>query len=427
MIKKYRPIRLLKSKNNQYYVIINGKRINVKNLTREQLEKFGKTKIFLKRKRKEIYSLADLNKSFKKKNNAIKLTRREKKKKLVKQLTEQIKAQEKQIEELKGKEAAERVVEIQKETLKVLKDIKEKNYAIVGEDKTDLIKMLKDQDLHHSTLEIQKEDGTKQIGHIFLPEKEDYKKILKNIEKKLGKKLLHYRPKNPGDRLDLGDSVIVERSESEPSLPSNSNSSRSTPSPKEEEIIEYIRQSEERPASEEQKDNDAFIEDENAGGNDDPELGEGLYGYEIVDRCSDCPGFQGVFSGMELDNLELEFPITSLCYLLETPDGPHWIAIFIDMLTKEINWYNSFGIPAPAQFKKFFHRLWEKYELPFEMVWKDNYIKMQADKSNNCGLFACDFIEKRTWGHDFKTATNFKDIGENEQRMARARINFSMI
>lgn len=168
---------------------------------------------------------------------------------------------------------------------------------------------------------------------------------------------------------------------------------------------------------------------EEGGGPDDVDDGDdegGLYGWEINEILDGYPGFLGCFNLKTLHNIIPHQPIFSLVYLIERESGVnHWVAMFCDIEKKEFDYYNSLGEPAEKKIVNFFHRLFQKYEIPKTLDWKNNLVRQQGE-SSNCGLFAAHFIVQRTWGHSFGDITGFKNIPKFEQEMMIAKNNFQV-
>lgn len=71
-----------------------------------------------------------------------------------------------------------------------------------------------------------------------------------------------------------------------------------------------------------------------------------------------------------------------------THQGEHWVAVFIDNLTKTIEYYDSLGKSLPQDIKKFLDKHFKNYSIR-------TYNYKHQKGGNECGIYSLEFITKR--------------------------------
>lgn len=86
--------------------------------------------------------------------------------------------------------------------------------------------------------------------------------------------------------------------------------------------------------------------------------------------------------------------------------GSHWVAIFLDLKSKVMEFFDSYGVRAPKQVKAFFESLGRGW------TYKENKTAHQR-KGSECGVYSINFIVRRLSGASFERIVN--DIIRDEE------------
>lgn len=103
--------------------------------------------------------------------------------------------------------------------------------------------------------------------------------------------------------------------------------------------------------------------------------------------------------------------------------GEHWVAVFIDVQRKTVEYYNSLGDPPKKEMLTFLRGLEKqndgipaKHQFQFKInrvAIQGVYYRKDGDpggkilKDDLCGLYALSFIKRRLSGETFKVASGF--------------------
>jgi hypothetical protein len=94
-----------------------------------------------------------------------------------------------------------------------------------------------------------------------------------------------------------------------------------------------------------------------------------------------------------------------------TKDGSHWVGVFFDISSRTMEYYDSYGEPAPKLVKEFYHALGKGWK------YKENHHIHQRYNSE-CGVYTIHFIVRRLLGTSFEETTRkvIKDSEMNSKR-----------
>jgi len=118
---------------------------------------------------------------------------------------------------------------------------------------------------------------------------------------------------------------------------------------------------------------------------------------------SDCP----VSINCELSNLDLialkkkKIHKIGIIYNLDVSTGPgtHWVAIYIDNVNNEINYYDSTSSQPPKLIHQFINKIYNKYkEHNYQPMVIYNDKKHQYGGSE-CGMYSINFLLERIYGN----------------------------
>lgn len=106
--------------------------------------------------------------------------------------------------------------------------------------------------------------------------------------------------------------------------------------------------------------------------------------------------------------------------------GRHWVAYFINIPEKEINYYDSLvennGMPPPESMKGL-KKIIDKINPEYYLKFKNNLCRYQNPKSNNCGYFSLKFILDRYNNIPFTECTGYdrvkNEYGEGEKMIKK--------
>lgn len=96
--------------------------------------------------------------------------------------------------------------------------------------------------------------------------------------------------------------------------------------------------------------------------------------------------------------------------------GSHWVAIFIDINDRVMEYYDSYGLSAPKEVREFFDRITERRN---GWTYKENK-KAHQQKNSECGVYSINFIVQRISGSSFDKTVNtiVRDAEMNERRQS---------
>lgn len=100
--------------------------------------------------------------------------------------------------------------------------------------------------------------------------------------------------------------------------------------------------------------------------------------------------------------------------------GSHWIALFIDIDNREMQYYNSFGIKPPDQVKRWLKKINEQESPMFTFVYNN---KQHQYGNNECGVYCLHFLILRLLGVPFKTIVD--TIILDQQMNAKRKVFFT--
>src|SRR5688572_14574459 len=90
--------------------------------------------------------------------------------------------------------------------------------------------------------------------------------------------------------------------------------------------------------------------------------------------------------------------------------GQHWVAVFADGRpngSQSIEYYNSFADDIPNDIREDLKKVGDKISPDNLLKLKVNYVKQQAERSENCGHFCIRFLVDRFHGKSFADATGY--------------------
>jgi hypothetical protein len=91
--------------------------------------------------------------------------------------------------------------------------------------------------------------------------------------------------------------------------------------------------------------------------------------------------------------------------------------VFISPLKQRIYHYDSFGRAIPIRVREQIEELIHKNFPHMKLKLKINRIVNQANKSVKCGYYAMRFLWRMYSGDDWKDATGWNNIKQNEEEM----------
>ena len=112
--------------------------------------------------------------------------------------------------------------------------------------------------------------------------------------------------------------------------------------------------------------------------------------------------------------------------------GMHWVCVFMDARphgSNSIEYFDSFADPMPARLANDIKGLAERLDAKTYLKLKENRIKFQSEKSDNCGHFCMEFICDRMRGKPFPEASKFNDSvrGEDEVNKWKRQNGFGFL
>ena len=101
--------------------------------------------------------------------------------------------------------------------------------------------------------------------------------------------------------------------------------------------------------------------------------------------------------------------------------GSHWVAIYIDILSENMYYFDSEGLRCPTRIKKIFHNLKNKPENR-DFNFYSNYNVTHQKSNNECGMYCIYFILYMIKYNDFKHFINPNAlILDEEMQMLRTK------
>jgi hypothetical protein len=97
--------------------------------------------------------------------------------------------------------------------------------------------------------------------------------------------------------------------------------------------------------------------------------------------------------------------------------GQHWQAVYFDATpsgSAEIDFFDSYGDPADTQLLKDIKLIAQALKADNYLKFKENRIRLQNDKSSNCGWFCVKFLIDRFRGRPWVDASGFSDVVKGE-------------
>lgn len=86
--------------------------------------------------------------------------------------------------------------------------------------------------------------------------------------------------------------------------------------------------------------------------------------------------------------------------------GSHWIAMFVNIPKREINYWDSYGIEPPVEVKELMNKI-EKQGLDLNMKLKIQINKKRHQyKNSECGVYSCNFIIQQLEGKTYDQVIN---------------------
>ena len=99
--------------------------------------------------------------------------------------------------------------------------------------------------------------------------------------------------------------------------------------------------------------------------------------------------------------------------------GSHWISLFINIPKKEINFWDSFALPPPAEVNKLMGKVKTQALSKLGLKMKINVNKNQHQyKNSECGVYSINFIVQQLEGNSFSSVVN-KIITDDDMNKKR--------
>ena len=153
--------------------------------------------------------------------------------------------------------------------------------------------------------------------------------------------------------------------------------------------------------------------------------GDGLYDYELNEVMDNIPGYYGALGSEDITStfktiLKNKPKIFSFIYLIRNYDNGetnHWVSVFVDtVFDMSIGYYDPYGKEASNDLKKNILDLIEDLEIEHYLKWKHNAVQYQEVNTSNCGIFAMNYIVMRTFGHSHKDASVYDETKADQTR-----------
>lgn len=108
--------------------------------------------------------------------------------------------------------------------------------------------------------------------------------------------------------------------------------------------------------------------------------------------------------------------------------GSHWVAIFYDARphgSMSIDYFDPLADPPTKSFMKDMKALSNKLNADTYLKFKQNHIKKQSDRSDNCGYFSTEFLINRFRNRPFSACSGYDDHvkGERDIEAFKKRLN----
>ncbi len=106
----------------------------------------------------------------------------------------------------------------------------------------------------------------------------------------------------------------------------------------------------------------------------------------------------------------------------ERKPGEHWQSVFWDARPNgehEIDFFDSYGDPIDKELQRDLLSLATKLDAGTYLKFKENRIKLQNDRSSNCGWFAVQFLMDRFRGKPFSDASGYNNSIHGEASVER--------
>lgn len=100
--------------------------------------------------------------------------------------------------------------------------------------------------------------------------------------------------------------------------------------------------------------------------------------------------------------------------------GSHWIAMFVNIPKREINYWDSYGIKPPMEVMDLMNKIQKQgLELSPQIKFKKQINSRRHQyKNSECGVYSCNFIIQQLEGNTFEEVVNkiIKDDDMNDER-----------
>lgn len=158
----------------------------------------------------------------------------------------------------------------------------------------------------------------------------------------------------------------------------------------------------------------------------------GLYNTQIEKMMSKYPNFIGVIARDEIGKLVKHIKHFAkekkpFGWIMNTDPagkpGTHWVAIIVKP-NDSVNYYDSFGMPAPPDIAKNLKKVVDITKPTTLMKFKENKIKSQSVTSDNCGWFCMKFISDMLSGKPFIECTGFSNVIKGEKEIEQFKKKF---
>lgn len=152
---------------------------------------------------------------------------------------------------------------------------------------------------------------------------------------------------------------------------------------------------------------------------------KGLSNLQIDEIMKKYPNYIDTISHDEIKTKILPkiLPKSKGCFIINTDPkskgGQHWQAVLFDASyggSKSIEFFDSYGDEIDPGLQRDLKAIAEKLDANTYLKLKENKIKLQNDRSSNCGFFCVQFLIDRLRGKPFREASGFDESikGENE-------------
>lgn len=154
-----------------------------------------------------------------------------------------------------------------------------------------------------------------------------------------------------------------------------------------------------------------------------PDDDKGLSNDDIDKIMGKYPSYLGCIAHNEFDKFILPKvqPRSKGAFVYNTDpaskSGEHWVCVYFDATPtgeQEIDYFDSFAEPADRVIRRDIKKLAHKLDANTYLKFKENRVRLQNGKSDNCGWFCCQFLIDRMRGKRFKDASGYTDIQRGE-------------